>query len=684
MILDMRISYLRFTFGFTPPSLDADLSAFGPAYAALQNQVSFPEYPGPVVQGMFSFGGLGTTVRNTNNVYSISGNITKIAGRHTLKFGGEVRRIEWNYGQTNYSSGTFNFTNAFTAQNPLVPTGSGYGFASFLLGDAASGQAQQIHSAAQLMYYAGLYITDTFQVNDKLTFTYGLRWDYPGQFGEKHDSATVLLPNVADPLSQPTGLPLQGQVALVNSALYGPSTIHPQRLNLFAPRIGLAYRFQKDLVLRTGYAVTYLPNDVAFLNAPWGSSVNSATTTMASTLNGGITPAATLSNPFPNGLFQAPGHNATALSVLSEGGSPSAPVPNEPYPYAQQWNLNIEKQLRGGTLLEVGYGGSKGTHLPLALTSQFNQLPDQYDGLGTALVSQIANPFHNVLPSSAGQLAATTISAGQLLRPYPQYLSFTNSAPMVGNSTYHSLQAKVEKRFKAGGTLLASYTWSKLLSNTDTLTSWLESSPAGSVQNWNNIAAEKSLASYDVPHRVVVSYVLDLPVGHGRRFLGSVNGLADKIVSGWGINGVSTFQSGFPLVLTAQPTVLSQSFGAGTPRPTVVSSCNKFVSGSPVDRLNNYFNVNCFGQPGSFSFGSESRTDPNMRSEGIDNFDFAVFKDTSITERVKIQFRTEFFNLFNRVQFNAPGGTLQTPQFGVVTATRNQPRLVQFALRLAF
>jgi hypothetical protein len=143
-----------------------------------------------------------------------------------------------------------------------------------------------------------------------------------------------------------------------------------------------------------GYAGTYLPNDADFYNVPWISSVNSATTTMASTLDGGITPAATFSNTFPNGLFQASGHNAAALRMLSEGGSPSAPVPHEPYPYVQQWNVNIEKQVRGGAVLEISYGGSKGTHLPLWFYAQLNQLPDQYDSLGAALVSQVANPFY--------------------------------------------------------------------------------------------------------------------------------------------------------------------------------------------------------------------------------------------------------------------------------------------------
>jgi hypothetical protein len=295
----------------------------------------------------------------------------------------------------------------------------------------------------------------------------------------------------------------------------------------------------------------------------------------------------------------------------------------------------------------------------------------------------VANPFYGILPASVGQLAAATVTQGQLLRPYPQFLGVNNTSPMMGTSTYHSLQTKVQKRLRAGGTLLATYTWSKFLSNADMLTSWLEPSGPGSVQNWNNLRAEKSLASYDVSQRLIAGYVTDLPFGKGKRFLRNVHGISGKLVSGWGLNGFSTFQSGFPLVLTAQATTLTSSFGAGTARPNAIAGCVKSIGGSAQSRLAGWFHTACFSQPGQFAFGSEARTDPNLRANGINNWDFGVYKATAITERVKLQFRGEFFNLFNRAQFNAPGSSLGTPQFGIVTSTRNLPRQAQLGLRMA-
>jgi hypothetical protein len=683
MVGDFRVSYLRFPFGFTPPSTGTDLAQFGPAYAALRNQVTFRQFPAPVVTGMFGFAGIGTTVRNVNNVYSASGNVTRTANRHTFKFGGELRNIQWNYGQTNTASGSFNFDNRFTAQNPLAPGATGFPYASFLLGFAACGSATEINLVGQRQHYRALYFADTFQATTKLTLNYGVRWDCPGEFFEARDRATVLLPDAPDALSQKTGLQLRGQLALVNSEAYPDRTIHPNRKNLFAPRAGIAYRWNDKTVARLGYGLSCLPSDVAFLNAPWFSSVNSALTAMVSTLDGGITPANTLSNPFPTGVLQPAGRAPGFLATL-EGFSPSSPIADVPYPYTQQWNFNIERELTGGTMIEVGYGGSRGTHLPLALTAQLNQLPNERNALGAALLAQVANPFFNHLPTSS-LLGRATIAAGQLLRPFPQYQSLTNTSAMVGNSTYHSLQSKYQKRFKAGGTLLVAYTWAKLLSDTDTLTPWLEpTQTAGGVQNWHNLRAEKSLASYDVAHRAVISYVLDLPFGKGKKFLSGVTGAADKFVSGWGLNGITTFQSGFPLFFSALPTTLSTTFGAGAPRPVYVAGCDKEVGGRPQDRLGRWFNTACFTAPNTFGFGTESRTDPDLRAHGINNYDVSLSKTTAITEQVRVQFRSEFFNLFNRTQFSTPGLQQGNPTFGIVTAVRNQPRLVQFALRLEF
>jgi hypothetical protein len=684
--LDLRGSYLRFTYGFFPPAQGNGFAApYGPAYAVLQPQMTFPGKPGTTVTGFSGLNGT-TVVRDVNNVYSLSGALTKIVGRHTIKSGGEVRRIQWNYGQTNNSSMSFTYDNGITAQNPLAPTGSGYPFASFLLGYPASGVATEIHLSAAYQYYDGLYVTDTFQISKKLTLNYGVRWDFPGSLGEKRGLANVILPQAADPLSQATKLNLVGQVGLVNSNAYSYSTTHPPNWNLFAPRVGLAYRMNEKTVLRGGYGISFLPSDVEFTNAPWNSPSNSGVSTFVSSLNGGITPANSLSNPFPNGLIQPPGRNVAALSTATEGGTITAPVAFEPYPYLQQWNFNIERELPGGVMVETGYAGSHGTHLPINTGLGLDQLPDQYDSLGAALTASVANPFSGVLPASAGTLSASTVTAGQLLRPYPQFLNLTNASPFIGNSSYQALQIKAQRRFSNGGTILGTYTWSKLLGDSDTLTSFLESSGSlGALQDFTNLKAEKSLVSFNVPQRVTVSYVMELPFGRGKRFLNGISGAADRILGGWGLNGITTLQSGFPLTITAQSSILQKSFGAGTTRANVVSGCDKSTSGSAQSRLNNWFNTACFTQPGSFAFGTESRTDPNLSAQGIANWDFSIYKAIPVTERVRIQFRSEFFNTFNRTQFSNPGGQVGTPAtYGIVTAARNFPRQMQFALRLNF
>ena len=178
--------------------------------------------------------------------------------------------------------------------------------------------------------------------------------------------------------------------------------------------------------------------------------------------------------------------------------------------------------------------------------------------------------------------------------------------------------------------------------------------------------------------------MVELPFGKGKRRLPDVTGVPGKLVSGWTITGITTLQAGFPLALTSNATFLSADFGAGTPRPNVVPGSHKSMPGSATSRLNEWFNTACFTPAPLFGFGDESRTDPNLRSAGINNFDFALTKPTAITERVKLQFDAEFFNLFNRVMFGEPGVQAGAPGFGAVTLQQNQPRLVQFAMRLTF
>jgi len=349
--------------------------------------------------------------------------------------------------------------------------------------------------------------------------------------------------------------------------------------------------------------------------------------------------------------------------------------------YVQQWNFEVQRQVGEGLVFNIGYAGSKATHLSFSQLA-INQISEQQMTLGSSLLETVANPFFGAIPASSGELGRATTTRGQLLRPYPQFLNLSDAAAQSGDSTYNSLQLKVAKRFTSGGTVQVAYTWAKLLSNTDTLTSWLEAGRSvGGVQNPSNLQLEKSLASFSTPQRLVVSYVVDLPFGKGKMFWGNISGVADKILSGWGINGVATLQAGYPLALSTSSN-LTNSFGGGS-RPNVISS-NTEIEGSAQSRLGQWFNTAAFSQPAAFTFGSASRTDPVLKSHGIANWDLSIFKNTQLNERMGLQFRAEFFNLLNRVQFADPGTSLGTPQFGVVTAALNQPRLVQFGLQLRF
>jgi hypothetical protein len=329
--------------------------------------------------------------------------------------------------------------------------------------------------------------------------------------------------------------------------------------------------------------------------------------------------------------------------------------------------------------LEVAYAGSKGTHLVGG--PQLDQLPDQYQSLGTSVLQkQVKNPFYGIIPF--GTLANATVPYGQLLRPYPQYTGVTASNDGNRDTVYHSLQVKLEKRFRQGGTMLAAYTWSKNIGDIETGMGWLEAGPLAGIQNNNNLRGERAVSGFDVPHRVIVSYVYDLPFGKGRKFLSSASGIGDKLISGWGINGISTFQAGFPLTMTTS-TNSTNSFGGGS-RPNYVGGCNASTTGSAQQRLTDWFNTACYAAPPPSTFGNLGRTFTGVRTAGIANYDFSLFKAIAVRERLNIQFRTEFFNIFNRVQFGPPGEVQGNSQFGIVTTQLNLPRLVQFALRLNY
>jgi hypothetical protein len=339
-----------------------------------------------------------------------------------------------------------------------------------------------------------------------------------------------------------------------------------------------------------------------------------------------------------------------------------------------------------------------------------NQIPDafvaqaatQYDptlpnpNQNVTIAQKVPNPLVGSPNASLNPAVTPTIFQGQLDRPYPQYNSLSLAGFGCCSSNYNSFQFTATKRFNGGGTFLAAYTNAKLMSNTDTQTSWLEGSTGGvgQVQDWNNLKGERSLSSQNVSQRLVISYVYDLPFGHGKRYMSDATGAMDKIVSGWGVDGITTFQKGFPLKFTYAGTTALEGLGLGISniRPDAVAGCAKGQggSGSRAAKLGEWFNTACFATPPQYGYGTEARVDSSLTAAGINNWDIALFKTTNFgpENRFGIQFRTEFFNTFNRVQFGFPGtafnGTATGNGFGVVTSQNNTPRLIQFALKFLF
>ncbi len=735
---DLNISGSRFVYLRTPLLAGYDLTGIGwpasyngevPANMRTPPTPAFP-FPNDIGKSQGN-----SAIGDHNTQYNISPSVTIIHGKHTFEAGVQYELGLDNYYQTNIASGAFGFSGAWTANlaaNPAANTG--FAFADFLLGLAQPGPASfvnQTEGSAQVpaqtkgrQTYRAFYGADTWHVTPKLTLDFGLRYELQGPWSEGQNRLSYWDPTVTNATvtgcNGTAGSPCLGDALLVGN---GPNTSRnnlPLDKNEFSPRLGFAYSWDQKTVIRGGYGIFWIPNYISFGLNPDNDVINLATTPFVATINHGLSPAATLdasnctlggvgiatftcATPGPfgtGGILPPPGRNSyppatpNLSSFVAANGDPTlAPYLNPKPGYVQQYNLDIQRQLPAGFFADVAYAGAHGVHLQQYSTN-INQIPDSFvvqagQQFAAGQPVSIAQPLATNPLSTPNPTLSAPLLAGQLDRPYPQYTGLSLGGFGCCGSTYNSLQATVTRRFQGGGTLLVAYTNAKLLSNTDTLTSWLEgpTGGVGQVQDYNNLAGEKSLSSQDVSQRLVISYVLDLPFGHGQKFLAGSTGAKDKLVSGWGVDGVTTFQRGFPLKITwagASTPLEAAGFGISNIRPDVIAGCSKGGNRS----LQQWFNTSCFAAPPAWGYGTESRVDATLRADGINNFDFAIFKRTMITERFGLEFRTEFFDLFNHPQFGFPGqgynGTPTGNGFGTVTSTVNNPRLIQFALKLKF
>jgi Carboxypeptidase regulatory-like domain len=685
-LLDVNLSYMRFVYNRKPSLASFSYASLGSGWAALAPSVQFPGPPVMSIQGFdtdgtFSSQGADSTIINASDNDRIAGNLTRIMGKHTFKFGGEFLRETFNYAQTNISAGDFNFNSGFTSQNANTNVG-GAGLASYLLGYAHDGSFIEVIKTAPVKFYPALYVTDEWRVLPKATLHLGLRWedDYP--WTERFNNQSYFDTTAVNPLLSAAGITkYPGSMELVDSSTRSSRRNLNNDAKQFSPRLGLTYAAAQNTVFSVGYGLLWIPQDIGWSSAPNNNPINSFSTPYTASINSFFTPANSINNPVPGGISAAPGRNGFQPILLGTG--VTAVFPNNPYAYAQQWNVSIQQQFGSSLALDIAYAGAKGTHLIFGSLA-LNALPDADLGLGAAaLQTQVPNPFAGIINPSYG-LGAATVPASQLLLKYPQYSGVNIASDGEANSTYNALQVKVQKRFTGGASIGAGYTLAKLISDTDTVTTWLEPSVATNIVDPNRPSLEKSLSSNDVRNRATIVYVYDVPVGHGRAILADAPRLVDSVVGGWGLEGLTTFQSGYPLGFSVNNNL--NSFIGDNQRPNVAAGCARKGTGGAVSRVNMWFNTSCFSQPAQFSFGNEPRNDTQITAPGIGNWDASVFKNVSVdkAERVSVQFRAEFFNLFNRVQFSYPNTSFGASNFGVINSQLNNPRLVQFALRLKF
>ena len=707
-IFDLHASISRFKYNRSPKNAGFDLtsidwpSSYNATIPAIMRTPPTPCVANFADNIMCTQGQ--SFIQDRDTQYNLAPSLTLMRGRHRFHFGIQYQAGYDNYAQTNVASGAFDFCAAGQ------PCFTGFSFADFLLGYADNFSNFENHFFAQAVVpaftagkqtYRGFHFNDVWHVKDRLTVSLGLRYELQGPWSERFDRLSNFVPSAPSYLNQflPPGSPaVKGDIYLVP-----PGVRHnlPVQKDNFAPRIGVAYGLTPTTIIRSGYGIFWVPNDVSFALNPINDMINASATTYTGTLDG-THPYNSISLPFPNGISAPPGRNLGTRGTqqfLTQVVQSITEVDPEHYSgsYIQQWNLSVEKQIPGGFLLSAAYVGSKGAHLE-QYSQQVNQISDallaqaanQFAAGGRSavtLLQSVPNPFF--VDGQALALAAPTTTAGQLLRPYPQFTSVELAGHGSFSSTYHSLQVTARRRFAGAGSLLVAYTNSKLLSNTDTLTSWLETG-VGALQDNNNLRGERSLSSQDVPQRLVISYVLDLPFGQGRKYLSNVNGRLNNLVGGWGLDGVTTFQRGFPLVFLNGQANDATLFGAGS-RPNLLPGCHKSSAPSGTARLNSWFNTVCFVAPADFTFGNEPRVDSTLRADGVNNFDVAAFKNFPLDRdgRSSVEFRVEFFNLFNRTQFSPPNTTCcstNNADFGVVTSTApgTNPRLIQFALKFLF
>jgi len=663
----------------------------------------------------------GTIDPEESYLYQDTFSITR--GKHSLKFGASYLRYRSNDYEPGPVSGSFAFNNLETSL-PNFVNSTGHAFASFLMGAA--------HSANESIYRAepgyrqgvmSFFAQDDWRATSRLTLNLGVRWEIPTPKTEAFDRMAQFDPTVANPL--PSGATIPGALVWLGhcSGCVNRSSFQDYYFKEWAPRLGLAYQFNNKLVFRGGYGISYQPPTQGSWGPMqyYGFNSNVTVQRQAGQL-GKVNPVMYLSS-FANG--SAPGQvGMPAFTGTLPNTNPASqdgqgvdyfPANSLALPYIQNWSGGFQYQFPHEVVLEANYVGSKGTRLINRAFGGVNQAYAKYMGLGDMLTDDLQTDLSN--PATAATLAQYGITklpyptfeadngaiyntqVSTALTPYPQYSSVSNDSPNIGNSTYHALEVTARKNSTHGLTFIAAYTLSKDISDS---ASALQYNPY--VQDVYNRKLEKTIVGFDYPQTLKLTWIYALPLGRGQRWLHST-GLADRLFSGWQVTAIQRYGSGDPLYLyssvgsyitpNVRPDVLS-----GVPKTLTPVGLNANLAYDPntgavtngTALLNPAAIVNPPFSPNGAALrpGTAGPYLPNVRGPGHEVEDFGLVKDTQITERVKLELRADFQNVFNRTGLGDPDTSLadglpsQGGTFGLITGPMNGPRTIQMGMHITF
>ena len=587
-----------------------------------------------------------------------------------LRFGLDYRMTRWNENNPGtYANGQFVFNNTLTRSNPTQSsTGntSGSGMASLLLGMPTTASNRGIGFTSPLslqVHYAGLFFQDDWKVTRKLTLNLGMRYELETPATERFDRLLYSFDPTLDlGITVPGVGPLRGGVRFVNDGGVGRRQGLVDKNN-FGPRVGLAYSLANNTVIRAGYGIFY-SSDVNHVNAPTTDGAFGAITQYVGSTGGDTLPipGVSLSNPFPNGYVQPTGKSLGKLTDL--GSTVTFVNPNRVLPYIQQWQFSLQKQFRSQVLGEVAYVGMHS--LKLFENLSLNETPDN----DLSNTTNVPNPFLGLLPAVSTLGQGSTVRATQLIKTYPQLSTVTMQRNNDGRVLYHSLQARVQKRFSNGLQLVANYTHSKSMQ-------YLQTSSVNVRHN------NRTVSAIDIPNMVNVFLTYQMPFGRGRTWGRDWSRWLDAAVGGWTMAFTTHYQSGDPMTVTDTN---------GVPIPIGDPNMPGGVKdrlGDQIDPktklpLNPYFNRDVWIRVANFKISPEPARWSWLRGPTQWSQTITLTKSITIAERWKVELRALANSPFNHPTFDNPATNLASPAtFGVITGASGT-RTVTFGAKLRF